>query len=42
MNDRGDWPEVFWQVADEVAAGKAPAGYAQDAGLRLAAAITRR
>ncbi|MGQ5260011.1 hypothetical protein ACTWLT_04585 [Micromonospora sp. ZYX-F-536] len=27
MNDEGDWPEVFWETADEVAAGKAPAGY---------------
>ncbi|WP_341720062.1 hypothetical protein QQG74_10295 [Micromonospora sp. FIMYZ51] len=27
MNEEGDWPEVFWEVADEVAAGKTPAGY---------------
>ncbi|SCE73674.1 hypothetical protein GA0070607_0959 [Micromonospora coriariae] len=27
MNDEGDWPEVFWETADEVAAGKSPAGY---------------
>ncbi len=27
MNDEGDWPEVFWETADEVAAGDPPAGY---------------
>jgi hypothetical protein len=27
MNDEGDWPEVFWEIADKVAAGTSPAGY---------------
>ncbi|MFF4878895.1 hypothetical protein [Micromonospora sp. NPDC000668] len=27
MNDEGDWPEVFWETADKVAAGEFPAGY---------------
>ncbi|GGM25722.1 hypothetical protein GCM10011608_08130 [Micromonospora sonchi] len=27
MKDEGAWPEVFWKVADEVAAGKPPAQY---------------
>ncbi|MFI6262528.1 hypothetical protein [Micromonospora sp. NPDC051006] len=27
MNDQGDWPEVFWEIADKVAAGGPPAGY---------------
>jgi hypothetical protein len=29
MNEAGDWPEVFWEYADEIAAGKLPDGYAQ-------------
>jgi hypothetical protein len=32
MNDEGDWPEVFWQIADEVAAGDPPTQYAQGLG----------
>ncbi|MCM0674389.1 hypothetical protein NCC78_06755 [Micromonospora phytophila] len=32
MNDDGDWPEVFWKTADEVAAGKPPAEYGQALG----------
>ncbi|MFD0525351.1 hypothetical protein [Paractinoplanes durhamensis] len=27
MNAEGDWPEVFWEIADRMAAGKSPAGY---------------
>ncbi|TYB35434.1 hypothetical protein FXF50_23675 [Micromonospora sp. AP08] len=27
MNAEGDWPEVFWETADEVAAGSVPRGY---------------
>lgn len=29
MNDAGAWPEVFWEVADKVAAGHPPADYAK-------------
>jgi hypothetical protein len=29
MNGEGDWTEVFWEIADKVAAGNPPAGYAQ-------------
>lgn len=32
MNDRGDYPEVVWEYADEVAAGKVPEGYRQGLG----------
>ncbi|MEU5723504.1 hypothetical protein ABZ783_16990 [Micromonospora sp. NPDC047738] len=32
MNDKGDWPEVFWEIADKVAAGHPPAGYTQGLG----------
>ncbi|MGN9777483.1 hypothetical protein ACTMS0_17205 [Micromonospora sp. H33] len=32
MNDEGDWPEVFWETADKVAAGEPPAGYRQALG----------
>ncbi|MEU5911504.1 hypothetical protein [Micromonospora sp. NPDC047527] len=32
MNDEGDWPEVFWETADEVAAGKPPAKYRDSLG----------
>lgn len=32
MNDEGDWPEVFWEVADEVAAGRHPTGYEEALG----------
>ncbi|KKK07220.1 hypothetical protein [Micromonospora sp. HK10] len=32
MKDEGDWPEVFWETADKVAAGQVPAGYAQGLG----------
>ncbi|MFC8299037.1 hypothetical protein [Micromonospora orduensis] len=34
MDEAGDWPEVFWEYADEVAAGRLPAGYAQGLGCR--------
>ncbi|MET7881145.1 hypothetical protein ABZS52_29950 [Micromonospora profundi] len=27
MNKEGDWPEVFWEVADKVVAGNPPPGY---------------
>ena len=27
MNDEGDWPEVFWSIADQVATGDLPVGY---------------
>ncbi len=27
MDEQGDWPEVFWETADQVAAGNPPAGY---------------
>ncbi|MEV4812203.1 hypothetical protein [Micromonospora avicenniae] len=27
MNEKGDWPEVFWEVADKVAAGNPPIDY---------------
>jgi hypothetical protein len=27
MNAEGDWPEAFWGYADEIAAGRLPAGY---------------
>lgn len=32
MNDRGDFPEVVWEYADEVAAGRVPEGYRQGLG----------
>ncbi|MEV7328193.1 hypothetical protein [Micromonospora sp. NPDC093244] len=32
MNEDGDWPEVFWEYADEVAAGTVPSGYRQGLG----------
>ncbi|WP_406044611.1 hypothetical protein OG799_09095 [Micromonospora sp. NBC_00898] len=32
MTDQGAWPEVFWEIADKVAAGHPPAGYAQGLG----------
>ncbi|WP_406069628.1 hypothetical protein [Micromonospora sp. NBC_01638] len=32
MNDRGDWPEVFWENADRVVAGAVPAGYREALG----------
>jgi hypothetical protein len=32
MNADGDWPEVFWEVADKVAAGDVPRGYDQALG----------
>ncbi|MEU4675635.1 hypothetical protein [Micromonospora sp. NPDC023737] len=28
MNEKGDRPEVFWDIADQVAAGNPPIGYA--------------
>ncbi|MGN9812672.1 hypothetical protein ACTMSW_25390 [Micromonospora sp. BQ11] len=34
MNDKGDWPEVFWETADEVAAGKPPAQYEEALGCK--------
>lgn len=27
MDDTGAWPEVFWGIADNVAAGNLPRGY---------------
>ncbi|MET8121518.1 hypothetical protein [Micromonospora sp. NPDC005189] len=32
MNEPGDWPEVFWEYADKIAAGTVPAGYRQGLG----------
>ncbi len=32
MNSRGDYPEVIWDYADEVAAGRVPEGYKQGLG----------
>ena len=32
MDDKGAWPEVFWEIADEVVAGNPPADYAQGLG----------
>jgi hypothetical protein len=32
MNDRGDYPEVIWDYADQVAAGKVPEGYREGLG----------
>ena len=32
MDDKGDLPEVFWEIADKVVAGHQPAGYAQGLG----------
>ncbi|MFG2012775.1 hypothetical protein ACGFNF_27295 [Micromonospora sp. NPDC048868] len=32
INDEGDWPEVFWEIADKVAAGNPPPAYAQGLG----------
>ncbi|WP_433319759.1 hypothetical protein [Micromonospora chersina] len=33
MNDKGDWPEAFWETADTVAAGNTPrGGYGQTLG----------
>ncbi|MFD2762854.1 hypothetical protein [Micromonospora eburnea] len=32
MNEKGDWPEVFWEIADDVVAGNPPATYAQGLG----------
>jgi hypothetical protein len=32
MDAQGDWPEVFWEIADKVAAGHPPAGYAPGLG----------
>ncbi|MFG3712437.1 hypothetical protein ACIBTZ_21100 [Micromonospora sp. NPDC049460] len=32
MNDEGDWPEVFWETADKVAAGSPPVGYKEALG----------
>ncbi|SBT37400.1 hypothetical protein [Micromonospora auratinigra] len=34
MQAQGDYPKAFWQLADEVAAGKPPAGYAEALGCR--------
>ncbi|MGC4879331.1 hypothetical protein ACLQ26_24100 [Micromonospora sp. DT43] len=34
MDAAGDWPEVFWEYADEVAAGTLRAGYVQGLGCR--------
>ncbi|MET7867205.1 hypothetical protein [Micromonospora taraxaci] len=30
MNKVGDWPEVYWEYADEIAAGTLPAEYSQN------------
>ncbi|MFU8870998.1 hypothetical protein [Micromonospora sp. SL4-19] len=32
MNEKGDWPEVFWKIADEFVAGNPRATYAQGLG----------
>ena len=32
MDKAGDWPEVFWEYADEIAAGTLRAGYSQGLG----------
>ena len=32
MDDQGDWPEVFWEIADKVASGDLPTGYGQALG----------
>lgn len=32
MNDEGDWPESFWEIADQVAAGAPPTEYQQALG----------
>jgi hypothetical protein len=32
MTDEGDWPEVFWAIADKVAAGQPPTEYKQGIG----------
>jgi hypothetical protein len=32
MSAEGDWPEVFWQIADQVAAGHVPVEYKQGLG----------
>ncbi|GAB4107261.1 hypothetical protein GCM10028790_62800 [Micromonospora taraxaci] len=34
MDEAGDWPEVFWEYADEVAAGAVRAGYVESLGCR--------
>jgi hypothetical protein len=34
MVDEGDWSEVFWEIADQVAAGDVPSGYADAIGCR--------
>ncbi|MHA4947535.1 hypothetical protein ACX27O_09450 [Micromonospora sp. SD19] len=34
MDQAGDWPEVFWRYADEVAAGTSPTGYVEALGCR--------
>ncbi|MGW3889973.1 hypothetical protein ACWD69_14900 [Micromonospora chokoriensis] len=34
MDEAGDWPEVFWEYADEVAAGTLRAGYSEGLGCR--------
>lgn len=34
INGEGGWPEVFWQVTGQVAAGSPPADYAQSLGCR--------
>ena len=33
MNERGDYPEVVWEYADQVAAGQVPEGYRRGARL---------
>jgi hypothetical protein len=32
MNEQGGWSEVFWRMADEVAAGNPPADHVQGLG----------
>jgi len=32
MNDQGDYPEVLWEIADKVSAGRFPVGYKQGLG----------
>jgi hypothetical protein len=35
MNDRGEYPEVIWELSDQVAAGEAPEGYREGLGCRF-------
>lgn len=35
MNERGDYPEVIWELADQVAAGEVPEGYREGLGCQV-------